>query len=69
MKPTPRTPLDRKKMRLSVLMPVYNEHATVESIIDYVHRAPISPVQIELVVVDDFSTDGSREVLKRLVRY
>jgi glycosyltransferase involved in cell wall biosynthesis len=66
MKPTPRTPLDRRKLRLSVLMPVYNEQATVESIIDYVHKAPITPIQIELVVVDDFSSDGSREVLQRL---
>jgi glycosyltransferase involved in cell wall biosynthesis len=66
MKPTPRTPLDRRTLRLSVLMPVYNEHATVESIIDYVHKAPIAPIQIELVVVDDFSRDGSREVLQRL---
>jgi glycosyltransferase involved in cell wall biosynthesis len=66
MKPTPRTPLDRKKLRLSVLMPVYNEHATIEAIVEQVHRAPVAPVQIELVVVDDCSTDGSRDVLQRL---
>ena len=66
MKPTPRTPFNTKKLCLSVLMPVYNEHGTVESIIDYVHRAPVAPIEIELVVVDDFSTDGSREVLQRL---
>jgi glycosyltransferase involved in cell wall biosynthesis len=67
MRPTPRTPLDRKKLSLSVLMPVYNEHATIEAIVDQVRRAPVAPLQIELVVVDDGSTDGSRDVLQRLL--
>jgi glycosyltransferase involved in cell wall biosynthesis len=62
----PRTSLDRSRVRLSVLMPVYNEQATIETIIDYVHAAPIAPIKLELVVVDDYSTDGSREVLQRL---
>ena len=62
----PRTPLDKNTIRLSVLMPVFNEHSTIESIINYVHVAPITPIKIELVVVDDYSTDGSREVLQRL---
>jgi glycosyltransferase involved in cell wall biosynthesis len=58
--------MDRSKLTLSVLIPVYNEHATIESIIDYVHKAPIAPIKLELVVVDDYSTDGSREILQRL---
>ena len=62
----PRTPLDRAKLRLSVLMPVYNEHATIEAMIDYVHSAPIAPIKLEIVVVDDYSSDGSREILERL---
>ena len=62
----PRTSLDRAKVRLSVLMPVFNEQATIETIVNYVHTAPIAPIQLELVVVDDYSTDGSREVLQRL---
>jgi len=62
----PRTPLDRTKLRLSVLMPVYNERATIEDIINYVHAAPVAPMELEIVAVDDFSTDGSREVLERL---
>lgn len=66
MRPTPRTVMDRSKLTLSVLMPVYNEQATIESIIDYVHKAPIAPIKLELVVVDDGSTDGSREILQRL---
>jgi glycosyltransferase involved in cell wall biosynthesis len=51
---------------LSVLMPVYNERDTVEAIIEHVHIAPIAPMRVELIVVDDFSTDGTRDVLERL---
>jgi glycosyltransferase involved in cell wall biosynthesis len=61
-----RTPMNSKQATLSVLMPVFNEKDTVEQIVDAVHRAPIAPVRIELVVVDDYSTDGTRDVLQRL---
>jgi glycosyltransferase involved in cell wall biosynthesis len=50
---------------LSVVMPVYNEKATVEEIIDRVRAVP---VRIELIAVDDCSKDGSREILERLSR-
>ena len=61
-----RTPIAADRATLSVLMPVFNEKDTIESIIDLVHRAPIAPIRIELVVVDDCSTDGTRSVLERL---
>jgi glycosyltransferase involved in cell wall biosynthesis len=48
---------------LSVVMPVYNERATVEEMIG---RVLAVPVRIELIAVDDASTDGSREILERL---
>jgi glycosyltransferase involved in cell wall biosynthesis len=50
---------------LSVVMPVYNERETVEEI---VRRVLAVPVRIQLVVVDDGSTDGSREILAGLQR-
>jgi glycosyltransferase involved in cell wall biosynthesis len=61
-----RTPLDPKKTTLSVLVPVYNERDTIETIVEQVLKAPISPIGVEIVVVDDCSSDGSREVLQRL---
>ncbi len=55
------TPL--KDPLLSVVMPIYNERQTVEEIID---RVLAVPVRVELVAVDDASTDGSRELVQRL---
>ena len=45
---------------LSVVMPVYNEITTVEEII---RRVLAVPLRIQLIVVDDYSTDGTRDVL------
>lgn len=48
---------------LSILMPVYNERATVEAAIDDALSAGL-PLDRELIVVDDGSTDGTRELLR-----
>jgi len=56
-----RTPLEDPL--LSVVMPVFNEKATVEEIVD---RVLAVPVRTELIAVDDASSDGSLEVLERL---
>ncbi|HKW02129.1 MAG TPA: glycosyltransferase family 2 protein [Vicinamibacterales bacterium] len=48
---------------LSVVMPVFNERTTIEEIIP---RVLAVPVRIELIVVDDGSTDGTRDLLTGL---
>jgi dolichol-phosphate hexosyltransferase len=48
---------------LSILMPVYNERERVERAIAEVLETEL-PVEFELVVVDDGSTDGTREILR-----
>jgi glycosyltransferase involved in cell wall biosynthesis len=50
-------------MKLSVVMPVYNECATLRAVIE---RVLAVPLEIELLCVDDGSRDGSREILADL---
>jgi len=50
-------------MKLSVLIPVYNERETIEAVVDRVRAVS---VDVEIVVVDDCSDDGSRDVLQQL---
>ncbi|HVS16221.1 MAG TPA: glycosyltransferase family 2 protein [Thermoanaerobaculia bacterium] len=53
--------------RLSVVVPVYNERATVETALRRVLAAPLPEgVEVELVVVDDCSSDGGAELLENL---
>jgi glycosyltransferase involved in cell wall biosynthesis len=51
---------------LSVLIPVYNEAKTVVQVLEMVVKAPSYDLTKELIVVDDGSTDGTREILKNL---
>lgn len=48
-------------MKLSIIMPVYNERATIEKILARVMAVPLDK---ELVIVDDWSGDGTRDFLK-----
>ena len=48
---------------LSVVMPIYNEKHTVEEINERVLKVPL---RVELIAVDDCSTDGSREIVAGL---
>jgi glycosyltransferase involved in cell wall biosynthesis len=50
-------------MKLSVIMPVYNERATLRQVVEKVLAVPLG---IELICIDDGSTDGSREILAQL---
>ncbi len=50
---------------LSIIIPVYNERRTVMRLLRQVARQPLS-LHKELIIVDDFSTDGTREFLRDL---
>jgi glycosyltransferase involved in cell wall biosynthesis len=58
-----RTPLPLDALRLSVLIPVYNERQTIELILDQVHAVQVPK---EVICVDDASTDGTWDLLTRL---
>jgi glycosyltransferase involved in cell wall biosynthesis len=52
-------------MKLSVVIPCYNEAATIEEIIDSVLLTAYDDK--EIIVVDDYSTDGTREILQEKI--
>jgi glycosyltransferase involved in cell wall biosynthesis len=49
-------------MKLSIVIPCYNEVHTIRAIVDAVRVAPVADK--EIIVVDDCSTDGTREILR-----
>ena len=49
-------------MKLSVVIPCYNERQTIEALVKAVSAAPVE--ELEIIVVDDGSTDGTREFLR-----
>ena len=53
-------------MKVSVIIPVFNEKGTISEIIEKVRRTDIGEIKKEVIIVDDKSTDGTRELLKTL---
>lgn len=58
-------PVDNRLMKLSVLMPVFNEARTLRTIVSRVLASPVE-MDLELVCVDDGSTDDSLNILQQL---
>ena len=50
-------------MKLSIIIPVYNECGTIKEIIKRVQAAPFDK---EIIIIDDYSTDGTRDLLKEM---
>ena len=53
-------------MKLSIIMPAFNERETIREIVSRVLAVDLGPIDKELVIVDDGSTDGTRDFLKEL---
>lgn len=51
---------------LSVIIPVFNERDTIREIVARVEAVVLDDVSKEIIIVDDYSTDGTRELLKEL---
>lgn len=52
--------------KVSIVIPVFNERKTIEELIARVEGAPILGLEKEIVLVDDGSTDGTRDILKNM---
>jgi glycosyltransferase involved in cell wall biosynthesis len=53
-------------MKLSIVIPCYNEKNTIREIVDAVSKAPVA--EKEIIIVDDFSRDGTRDILEREIK-
>lgn len=53
-------------MKLSIIIPVYNEKKTISEIVKRVMAVKISGITKEMIIVDDESTDGTREILSKI---
>lgn len=52
--------------KITILMPVFNEINTLNAILEKVEAATFGGLEKEIILIDDYSTDGSREILKSL---
>ncbi|MBI2045848.1 MAG: glycosyltransferase family 2 protein [Parcubacteria group bacterium] len=58
-------------MKLSIIIPAYNEKLTIKELISQVQAVSLPQVEKEILVIDDGSTDGTRDILKNIkgIRY
>ena len=52
---------------LSIIIPVFNEIRTIDKILKKIHK--IKSIKKQIIIVDDGSTDGTKERLKKLKKY
>ena len=57
-----------KVKKLSIVIPCYNEKATIEKILAEVEEVNLGSTKKEILIVDDGSKDGTREILKKLAK-
>ena len=57
--------IESKDTLLSVIVPCFNEINTLEKVIDKIKKSPVKDK--EIIIIDDFSIDGSREYLENLI--
>ena len=55
-------------MLLSIITPVYNERQTIAELVRRVENVDFQDVDVEMILVDDGSTDGTTDILKKLQR-
>src|SRR3989338_9857846 len=58
-------------LKLSIIIPAYNEKNTIEEIIRRVNAVNLGAIEKEIIVIDDGSKDGTKEIIKNIsgIRY
>ncbi len=57
------------KNKVSIIIPCYNEKSTILNILKKIEDVYLNQIEKEIIIVDDFSTDGTRAILKSLKKY
>lgn len=58
--------VEKKAMKLSIIIPVYNERKFFLTLLNKVRKVNIGNITKEIIIVDDYSTDGTRDLLKKI---
>ena len=54
-----------KYNKISIVVPIYNEEKTLLEILEKLENVNF-PIEKEIILVDDYSTDGTKDILKKL---
>ena len=54
-------------MKLSIVIPVYNEKKYIREIVKQVREVNLPGIEKEIIIVDDYSTDGTRDILQKIL--
>lgn len=58
----------KKTQKLSIIIPCYNEKQTIEKILEEIDAVDLGKTKKEIIIVDDGSQDGTRQILKKLAK-
>jgi len=53
-------------MKLSIIIPAYNEEKTISELLDRVKKVKLKDITKEIIIVDDFSKDGTKKIISNL---
>jgi len=53
-------------MKLSIIIPLYNECTSIRKLLGLIDGVNLNNIKKEIIIIDDYSTDGSREIIKNL---
>lgn len=51
---------------LSIIIPVFNEQATIQQVLNFIEETDLNGINKQIIIIDDFSTDGTRNILATL---
>ncbi len=55
-----------KIRKLSIVIPAFNEKETILEVLKRIEKAKIGQIRKEIIIIDDGSSDGTRQILKKL---